>query len=112
MRARCGPAAASSTRRLPEVRSRNSRRPARSEEHTSELQSRRDLVCRLLLEKKKIVFTASEFHSAPGTLDTVCKPEVTAGPAGYNIGCKAACNEAVASLFSRLTPCCCLSTDR
>src|SRR5690349_22210328 len=32
------------------------RRPgahARSEEHTSELQSRRDLVCRLLLEKKK-----------------------------------------------------------
>src|SRR5690349_23181124 len=27
---------------------------ARSEEHTSELQSRRDLVCRLLLEKKNI----------------------------------------------------------
>src|SRR6266496_3362572 len=27
--------------------------PIRSEEHTSELQSRRDLVCRLLLEKKK-----------------------------------------------------------
>src|SRR5690349_22521814 len=27
----------------------------RSEEHTSELQSRRDLVCRLLLEKKKII---------------------------------------------------------
>src|SRR5438874_9664484 len=26
----------------------------RSEEHTSELQSRRELVCRLLLEKKKI----------------------------------------------------------
>src|SRR5438874_3100676 len=26
---------------------------ARSEEHTSELQSRRDIVCRLLLEKKK-----------------------------------------------------------
>src|SRR6266403_4923491 len=31
--------------------SRGSR--SRSEEHTSELQSRRDLVCRLLLEKKK-----------------------------------------------------------
>src|SRR5690349_22849804 len=37
----------------------SSRHPAcraradRSEEHTSELQSRRDLVCRLLLEKKK-----------------------------------------------------------
>src|SRR6266496_6658431 len=29
------------------------RRGIRSEEHTSELQSRRDLVCRLLLEKKK-----------------------------------------------------------
>src|SRR5690349_22279852 len=28
-------------------------RGKRSEEHTSELQSRRDLVCRLLLEKKK-----------------------------------------------------------
>src|SRR5699024_11713082 len=28
-------------------------RPGRSEEHTSELQSRFDLVCRLLLEKKK-----------------------------------------------------------
>src|SRR2546421_13115575 len=27
--------------------------PIRSEEHTSELQSRSDLVCRLLLEKKK-----------------------------------------------------------
>src|SRR5690349_24233304 len=30
-----------------------SRSRRRSEEHTSELQSRRDLVCRLLLEKKK-----------------------------------------------------------
>src|SRR5437667_8363421 len=29
------------------------RHPARSEEHTSELQSHHDLVCRLLLEKKK-----------------------------------------------------------
>src|SRR5260221_12854507 len=29
------------------------RRPNRSEEHTSELQSHSDLVCRLLLEKKK-----------------------------------------------------------
>src|SRR5690349_24556912 len=31
----------------------------RSEEHTSELQSRRDLVCRLLLEKKK---KSQKFH--------------------------------------------------
>src|SRR5699024_12285921 len=29
--------------------------PRRSEEHTSELQSRFDLVCRLLLEKKKTI---------------------------------------------------------
>src|SRR5437764_9089293 len=36
-------------RRLPPVRSG----PARSEEHTSELQSPMYLVCRLLLEKKK-----------------------------------------------------------
>src|SRR5438874_6910588 len=33
-------------------------RQVRSEEHTSELQSRRDLVCRLLLEKKKQEVTA------------------------------------------------------
>src|SRR5438874_4044583 len=32
---------------------REARAAVRSEEHTSELQSRRDLVCRLLLEKKK-----------------------------------------------------------
>src|SRR5690349_22490546 len=34
-------------------RSEPGRGRRRSEEHTSELQSRRDLVCRLLLEKKK-----------------------------------------------------------
>src|SRR2546428_6212102 len=34
------------------------RRGARSEEHTSELQSRSDLVCRLLLEKKKKQLTS------------------------------------------------------
>src|SRR5260370_36002882 len=33
--------------------SRNFRSPSRSEEHTSELQSHLNLVCRLLLEKKK-----------------------------------------------------------
>src|SRR5436309_9627430 len=36
--------------------------PSRSEEHTSELQSREKLVCRLLLEKKKI------------TAPTACNP--------------------------------------
>src|SRR6266576_4416874 len=38
----------------------------RSEEHTSELQSRRDLVCRLLLEKKK-----------KQVLRTTRRPEIT-----------------------------------
>src|SRR5438874_9269840 len=42
---------------IPFASFRGRRRPRneakRSEEHTSELQSRRDLVCRLLLEKKK-----------------------------------------------------------
>src|SRR5260370_29271692 len=33
------------------------RRPDRSEEHTSELQSHLNLVCRLLLEKKKTTLT-------------------------------------------------------
>src|SRR5260370_26768829 len=39
--------------RLGAGRSAPARRPARSEEHTSELQSHLNLVCRLLLEKKK-----------------------------------------------------------
>src|SRR5207249_10272166 len=39
--------------RLPFERSRGGSISSRSEEHTSELQSRFDLVCRLLLEKKK-----------------------------------------------------------
>src|SRR2546427_7900077 len=34
--------------------------PPRSEEHTSELQSQSNLVCRLLLEKKKNKITKSE----------------------------------------------------
>src|SRR5690349_24108760 len=48
----------------------------RSEEHTSELQSRRDLVCRLLLEKKKYTantpvqdpYTTTGLPSAPLTI--------------------------------------------
>src|SRR2546429_7393568 len=35
---------------------------SRSEEHTSELQSRLHLVCRLLLEKKKKIQITSEYH--------------------------------------------------
>src|SRR2546427_4499489 len=40
--------------------SRNSLRLVRSEEHTSELQSQSNLVCRLLLEKKKKKKTNSQ----------------------------------------------------
>src|SRR5207342_3918321 len=45
----------SSTALWPNRASRRASRPCRrrSEEHTSELQSRENLVCRLLLEKKK-----------------------------------------------------------
>src|SRR2546430_9213556 len=39
--------------RAPADRTACSRRACRSEEHTSELQSQSNLVCRLLLEKKK-----------------------------------------------------------
>src|SRR3712207_7295716 len=39
--------------RRPASSARHHRRRRRSEEHTSELQSRQYLVCRLLLEKKK-----------------------------------------------------------
>src|SRR2546422_7236559 len=44
---------------------------SRSEEHTSELQSRLHLVCRLLLEKKKIIAAlviASYKHTADGVV--------------------------------------------
>src|SRR2546429_4740768 len=40
--------------------------PQRSEEHTSELQSRLHLVCRLLLEKKTII-TETHQHTVPYT---------------------------------------------
>src|SRR3989440_8547459 len=39
--------------------------PVRSEEHTSELQSRSDLVCRLLLEKKKKHTFNRTYQTAP-----------------------------------------------
>src|SRR5690349_24234802 len=44
----------------------------RSEEHTSELQSRRDLVCRLLLEKKK--------HTPPQRTPTYTRPQCQQTP--------------------------------
>src|SRR2546422_5852150 len=52
-----------SRRACDEYALRSQRAAERSEEHTSELQSRLHLVCRLLLEKKKIVAT---HHHAVG----------------------------------------------
>src|SRR3712207_7109120 len=56
-RASSGPTLLRASRQSPRARSPARRqtsgsRPQRSEEHTSELQSRQYLVCRLLLEKK------------------------------------------------------------
>src|SRR2546429_5353466 len=52
---------------------------SRSEEHTSELQSRLHLVCRLLLEKKK---TVQRRHAV------LLHGRHSAGPAGYRRGIK------------------------
>src|SRR3712207_7381635 len=46
---------------IPEIK-RRLQAAERSEEHTSELQSRQYLVCRLLLEKKKIHSTFPHLH--------------------------------------------------
>src|SRR5258705_232510 len=45
--------------------------PRRSEEHTSELQSLRHLVCRLLLEKKKKKENIALTHSTQGNAETI-----------------------------------------
>src|SRR2546430_8136197 len=54
-------------------RAAGSRSPpgARSEEHTSELQSQSNLVCRLLLEKKNIASTAGAADAAIPRIATV-----------------------------------------
>src|SRR2546422_5713302 len=59
--------------RRPPAPSRVSRVLVRSEEHTSELQSRLHLVCRLLLEKKKkeYIVSASDHCSTGSTRHSV-----------------------------------------
>src|SRR6266496_975761 len=47
---------------------------SRSEEHTSELQSRRDLVCRLLLEKKKQIRLLDRLLTRPIEQNAVLEP--------------------------------------
>src|SRR2546421_5288837 len=49
----CGATANAGLAAFTKAMGKGSREHGRSEEHTSELQSRSDLVCRLLLEKKK-----------------------------------------------------------
>src|SRR2546422_4966083 len=51
-------------------RRRRCRNSSRSEEHTSELQSRLHLVCRLLLEKKKTTRTRNLSRSIPAPWTT------------------------------------------
>src|SRR5438874_10708446 len=54
----------------------------RSEEHTSELQSRRDLVCRLLLEKKKkiTITTRMRQHRTADEPTPLTKPSLIPYP--------------------------------
>src|SRR5206468_12733192 len=71
----------------------------RSEEHTSELQSRSDLVCRLLLEKKKT-------EPLPPTSLTVVHATYfvlwsTRGPARNPAGLPAACSSRLAPIRAR-----------
>src|SRR2546430_3168496 len=48
---------------------------ARSEEHTSELQSQSNLVCRLLLEKKHVAIVHFDVHHGHGTADIIANDE-------------------------------------
>src|SRR5699024_11406668 len=61
------------------LRKKNSER--RSEEHTSELQSRFDLVCRLLLEKKN----CDERRMHPSGVDTHRRGRGHAGLSGQSV---------------------------
>src|SRR5260370_19224897 len=57
------------------------KRSVRSEEHTSELQSHLNLVCRLLLEKKKRTEQAREASPHPlGTRRVSSEPRYDPGP--------------------------------
>src|SRR5256885_11080913 len=56
----------------------------RSEEHTSELQSPCNLVCRLLLEKKKTSITMCKIH-------TIMHADVALSLAGLHTSATAAC---------------------
>src|SRR5690606_23113092 len=55
-----------------DARRRLVRRDVRSEEHTSELQSRENLVCRLLLEKKKEIPSKRESSASVDYVTAYC----------------------------------------
>src|SRR5260370_14034952 len=56
-----------------EIRTGRGIDPSRSEEHTSELQSHLNLVCRLLLEKKKNMIILNEYcHVVFFHVNTIC----------------------------------------
>src|SRR5205085_4565478 len=57
-------------------RPQNPRRETRSEEHTSELQSQSNLVCRLLLEKKKLVSFQLPTSLSPDQQPALCADSV------------------------------------
>src|SRR3954465_9879678 len=58
--------------------------PIRSEEHTSELQSHDNLVCRLLLEKKKIA--ARDLLEAPTSTTKPDNPDIARVVIGSAVG--------------------------
>src|SRR6201994_5106823 len=62
----------------PRAPARRCRRPLspRSEEHTSELQSQSNLVCRLLLEKKKKIYNYKQKEYLRGTCDECVRKDV------------------------------------
>src|SRR2546430_3671380 len=63
----------SRTRRIEACSRRCSRADGRSEEHTSELQSQSNLVCRLLLEKKKLLTSTPTKYEIISKYQFFCK---------------------------------------
>src|SRR2546430_13441495 len=71
------------TRRLVGGRHSGSVRARRSEEHTSELQSQSNLVCRLLLEKKKKPKQKTTSRPQTSRLRTSASAHTTLRPSRY-----------------------------
>src|SRR3989442_3366528 len=71
----------------------------RSEEHTSELQSRPHLVCRLLLEKKKKkIETVSSQHASSSTVSNITYPKLLRAVVSNMTSCFNYCQGADASV--------------